>query len=597
MTLIERRLEQLIEYGGPVIILDPQSISSRYVKQIFETSVVVSDWFGLRKWWEHVGKNLPENEISIALIKHSNFRTSLDVPPDMLESAKVLELGTDLSDSIAQMLPQLPSELTDRLCRPGANDSLAVRLICDHFGLMQSAPLRPSDQVRNALILRMREDIPEVIRNLILNLATDEIAEEIAAGSNLVSTQAAWNEWLDIGPGTHETTIIDELGPELMPLFPLGLLSPSQAKRQVPDWAKIGISDTEEHDQIEGVLSSLPTSHPNDLETWLDVAGTLGELRWRTAVGSVSADLRNEVLVISDQLSSAFEEWIQRSHSKIITRSSGYPTSVANIADFLRRRLNSTRTQRIGLLVLDGLGMSHWAQIKSQAKLDPIESHALFAVIPTVTSISRQSIFAGKFPKDFGDSIGTTSKEEQLWRKFWVEEGGLSEFEVGYKHTDGSSGPEELGFGQHSVTGIVALAIDTLGHSSTVYHDVQHIQGIEEWLRRGFLKGVIEQAIAHDTELWITSDHGNRYCEGIGPSNPGVLGERASTRVQIFKTESARDASDVPGIRWDPSSTLPDDVFPLFASGSDAYTSRNKKLLTHGGLSIHEVVVPLVRIV
>ena len=44
---------------------------------------------------------------------------------------------------------------------------------------------------------------------------------------------------------------------------------------------------------------------------------------------------------------------------------------------------------------------------------------ATFAWIPTLTSVSRQSIFSGKPPLYFPSSINSTNSEERLWKQFW----------------------------------------------------------------------------------------------------------------------------------------------------------------------------------
>ena len=46
-----------------------------------------------------------------------------------------------------------------------------------------------------------------------------------------------------------------------------------------------------------------------------------------------------------------------------------------------------------------------------------------FAWVPTLTSVTRQSIFAGEPPLYFPDSMETTSKEKTHWLRFWEDQG------------------------------------------------------------------------------------------------------------------------------------------------------------------------------
>ena len=190
---------------------------------------------------------------------------------------------------------------------------------------------------------------------------------------------------------------------------------------------------------------------------------------------------------------------------------------------------------------------------------------------------------------------GNPDLEEAHWRAFWQERGGLKPHQVTYRHLDGHE-PSELHLSSYVATGIAVVAIDEIGHGASVYHDVEQVLLIDEWIHHGFLSAVIEEARSSGVELWLTADHGNIRCKGIGHSSPGVQGVRATTRVQLFNSREARSASPAPGIDWDVASTLPDGVFPRFAAGGDAYTPKNRELLTHGGLSLHEVMVPLARL-
>ena len=60
-----------------------------------------------------------------------------------------------------------------------------------------------------------------------------------------------------------------------------------------------------------------------------------------------------------------------------------------------------------------------------------MDEGALFAWVPTLTSVSRQSIFAGEPPFYFSASLATTHKEEAHWRRFW-EDRDASRAEVAY---------------------------------------------------------------------------------------------------------------------------------------------------------------------
>jgi hypothetical protein len=83
--------------------------------------------------------------------------------------------------------------------------------------------------------------------------------------------------------------------------------------------------------------------------------------------------------------------------------------------------------ERIALLVFDGLAMDQWIQIREYlAERVPgfsVDESACFAWLPTLTSVSRQALFSGLRPREFANSIETTSLETSLWVRFWQENG------------------------------------------------------------------------------------------------------------------------------------------------------------------------------
>jgi hypothetical protein len=74
----------------------------------------------------------------------------------------------------------------------------------------------------------------------------------------------------------------------------------------------------------------------------------------------------------------------------------------------------------------------------------------------------------------------------------------------------------------------------------------------------------------------------------------GPLVDQAGTRVRLYDNTVLRDTARAEGIAWDPPG-LPEGKAPLFAPGKTGYHSGGPRV-THGGLSVDEVIVPFVRV-
>lgn len=76
---------------------------------------------------------------------------------------------------------------------------------------------------------------------------------------------------------------------------------------------------------------------------------------------------------------------------------------------------------------------------------------------------------------------------------------------------------------------------------------------------------------------------------------PADARSSTGTRARIYDTVALRDAASADGLAWDPPGHSPQGKSFLFAPGRTGYHSGGPKV-THGGLSLDEVVVPFVQV-
>jgi len=121
---------------------------------------------------------------------------------------------------------------------------------------------------------------------------------------------------------------------------------------------------------------------------------------------------------------------------------------------------------------------------------------------------------------------------------------------------------------------------------------------IEQWIKKGYLNELISHLLENGFNIWITSDHGNIESKGIGNPYEGSLSDTKGERVRIFNDKIIRHqiAEKIKSvIEWDPNG-LPEKYFPLFAPDNLSFEKSGKKSISHGGISIDEVIVPFISI-
>jgi len=395
-------------------------------------------------------------------------------------------------------------------------------------------------------------------------------------------------------------------------LFLEGKLTPVEAKDIEVDagsWVRSGIATSGVDDdelrisRLFGLVEKeLPTAEAR-YSDWTAFALKWAELSALVHCGN-STEHQTRLREIGDALNTTFAGWLADHYSSLINLPPTNPAMLHHVPRRLARDIEDSGSSRAALIVVDGLALDQWVTIrqllqKRDANLVMRES-ATFAWIPTLTSVSRQSIFSGKPPLYFPSSINSTNSEEKLWKQFW-EGHGLSRLDVAYQRGlgDGDAAgvlDSAIHPGKTKVVGLVVDKVDKIMHGMQLGAAGMHNQ-IRQWYRDGFLGGLIEQLLDYGFSVWLTSDHGNIECRGKGRPQEGVLAETKGERVRIYPTPELRATVSKEfdfSHEWPPIG-LPTGYYPLMAGGRSAFALPETMLVGHGGCSIEEVIVPLVK--
>ncbi|HML96178.1 MAG TPA: BREX-3 system phosphatase PglZ [Thermodesulfobacteriota bacterium] len=395
-------------------------------------------------------------------------------------------------------------------------------------------------------------------------------------------------------------------------LFLEGKLTPVEATDIEVDagsWVRSGIATSgTDNDELrisrlfDLVEKELPTAEAR-YSDWTAFALKWAELSSLVHCGN-STEHQTRLKEIGDALNSTFAGWLADHYSSLINLPPTNPAMLHHVPRRLARDIEDSGSSRAALIVVDGLALDQWVTIrqllqKQDANLVMRES-ATFAWIPTLTSVSRQSIFSGKPPLYFPSSINSTNSEEKLWKQFW-EGHGLSWLDVAYQRGlgDGDAAgvlDSAIHPGKTKVVGLVVDKVDKIMHGMQLGSAGMHNQ-IKQWCHAGFLSAMVGQLLDYGYEVWLTADHGNIQCEGKGRPSEGVIAETRGERVRVYPTPELR--AQVAGAfpfahEWQPVG-LPADYFPLVAGGRDAFVNPGDAIVGHGGVAIEEVIVPLVK--
>lgn len=336
--------------------------------------------------------------------------------------------------------------------------------------------------------------------------------------------------------------------------------------------------------QINAIIEEIRTllSQPNSETKWFGIVRKLSllvtiEMPWEEL---------NTLIDIEKEINSPFQDYLKLSYSSL--NSSNYfksPKIVSKILPFIANQ----KIEKQALLVIDGMAYWQYEMLKKEIKNSLISNEgSTYAWIPSITQLSRQSIFRGSNP----DSSYKQNpiNEERLFKTFWIKE-GISEALICYTHGI----PESLNFSL-SKHAIVISDLDDHMHGAS---DLGMLRVTTKYL---FQKNTITKLINDLTDngftIYLTADHGNIQAKGYGALKEkeklgtNQSGSRSERHLEYSKPELAHYfLENNPEL----NGQVVNDNRVIYMS-SDLAFSRDKNTVTHGGSHILEVIIPFIEL-
>ncbi len=297
--------------------------------------------------------------------------------------------------------------------------------------------------------------------------------------------------------------------------------------------------------------------------------------------GGVSLEVKQEVNAL-------FYQWLQQHYALLLSAPNPETLRLPRLLDKLDAEYQG---DKLLLLIIDSLSLRAWEVVRQRwiddGTIGTADTRAAFAILPTITSLSRRAIFEGKSPNRFSDTIHSVRLERQLW---------TARYPSGDYHTT----TEHLGIQDSFARSrnricVVDVTWDKRGHSIDPRLDSIE-SAADVWADKTELRGIIRTGLQHGYRVVITADHGQVECRGTGRPNVGILSEERSKRVMIFEDEAVCNAHASSTAQPFHPSNLPTRVWPLFAMGTSSFDLEGVESVSHGGLTLDEVLVPVAEV-
>jgi hypothetical protein len=377
-------------------------------------------------------------------------------------------------------------------------------------------------------------------------------------------------------------------------------------------WVGIGVRTAPIEDRsrrlgklIDSLEASIPAEDAKHTD-WFHFARGWAEtiLLANDQAEAISEPTSERIKNLQAQVDARFATWIFKRYAGLINLPPVPPVMLHHLPRFLARQMEEDRKSKIALIVVDGLAMDQWLVVRDAlASRQPgfrFREQAVFAWIPSLTSVSRQATFAGKAPIFFPNSIQTTDKEPALWAQFWADQ-GLMPNEVVYLKGLGDGGletvSEALSHPKARVAGLVVDKVDKIMHGMEMGTAGMHNQ-VCQWAKQPYLNTLLDLLLDRGFRVYLTSDHGNIEAEGCGRPSEGAVADLRGERVRIYPDAALRanvKERFPAALEWG-TVGLPEDYLALLAPARQAFVQEKRRTVSHGGVSVEELIVPLVQI-
>ncbi|WP_396145725.1 PglZ domain-containing protein [Flavobacterium sp.] len=278
-------------------------------------------------------------------------------------------------------------------------------------------------------------------------------------------------------------------------------------------------------------------------------------------------------------------------------------------------------------VVIDNLRYDQWkvmeSTINNYYKLE--KEVPYYAILPTATQYARNAIFSGLLPLEM----------EKQFPQYWkndVDEGGKNLYEgeflsahlkrlglnikEDYFKITNLAGGKKLAdnfksLKDNNLVTVVYNFVDMLSHAKTEMDVVKELASDDKayrsltlsWFKNSPLLDIIQQAQKLGFKLIITTDHGT-----INVKNPSkVIGDKNTSLNLRYKTGRSLTYEDkevyaekdpkkigLPTINMSSSYIFAkNDYFLAYVNNYNHYVSYYKNTYQHGGISLEEVIVPL----
>ena len=360
------------------------------------------------------------------------------------------------------------------------------------------------------------------------------------------------------------------------------------------------------------------------IEDWYELYSTL--VRWELTLSSTDTKMDEMLKMQKAEANSAFAKFVRRNYENWLTQPSHplrsnelFKTKVLPLLD---------KGEKVCFVVIDNFRLDQWRMVSPLlADFYNVESEELYTtILPTATQYARNAIFSGLMPVDI----------EKMFPDLWVDEESeegknLNEApliqtlldryrrKVHFSYTkmnDSAAGEKMMQnfgmFKNYELNVLVFNFVDMLSHARTESKMIRELANTDEayrsvtvsWFKNSNVLDIFKLMAENGYKVVLTTDHGtikvDRPINVIGDKNLNTnlrykVGKSLTYNgKQVYEIKQPKRVGlPAPNISSTYIFAMNRDFF-AYPNNYNYYVSYYNDTFQHGGISMEEMLVPIV---
>lgn len=361
------------------------------------------------------------------------------------------------------------------------------------------------------------------------------------------------------------------------------------------------------------------------LDDWKDIYRRL--VRWELELSSADSDMTEMLQMQKEEANNSFAKFVRKNYlSWVAPGTTQRPLMSPDI--FKKCVFPAVNNgEKVFLIVIDNFRYDQWRTLAQDiGEMFDVNEDMYMSILPTATQYARNAIFSGLMPEqiermfpdlwvDEDEEEGKNINEEPLVRT-QIERYRRHDTFSYHKINDSAAAErliERLGeLKKNDINVVVLNFIDMLSHARTESKMVRELANNESayrsitlsWFRHSVVGELLKALAQTDCTVIITTDHGSirasKPIKIIGDRNTNTnlrykLGKNLNCQSkEVFVVKNPHDAQ-LPAPNLSTSYVFATgNSFLAYPNNYNYYVSYYKDTFQHGGISMEEMLIPLV---